>query len=740
MKKYLLLAVVVLFFANANVFAGQVTVADAQQVALNFFKLNATAGHAGAVPALIYTQTETDNTIDFYVFDMSPAKGFVIVAGDDNVKPVLGYSTESNFNSNYQHIGLSRWMHKTAANIHLALLHNALADSKIAGQWSAYRAGQNPVLEKSAAVSPLVTTTWDQENDVTSPPPYLYNLLCPWNATDHQRCLTGCVATAQAQVMKYWNYPAVGRDTFSYLDNTANGYSYNYGRQFSNFAAHHYNWTEMPSVLTGNEPLVQDSAVDVLMYDCAVSVGMDFGDDNQDGSGANALLAEELPNDSFCSQYALVKYFLYNPDTIKGVFEANFTSAAWIAMIEHEMNVGRPVIYEGNDASQGGHAWVCDGYDADNHLHMNWGWSGFDNGYFAINNLTTSGDFNPVQQDDALIGILPLYPRAPITNFTAVLTNTCTGTVQFNDFSQELPTSWLWNFGDNTTSTLQNPIHTYAANGTYTVSLTATNAAGSTPLTLVNYITIDMQDSTAALTGYAGPVQRLTTGASVEPDPYAVQFNVLKPCILKSVFVYSQTAGNRTIQVLDTMGYVVAQATAACDTGGSRLTLNLNLNAGGPYFMQVGGIGDTVGLYRDTAGAAYPYTDSLGLVSITGNTAYAPTYYYYFYDWIVESPDCPFSQISGHDSVQTGVINTAGSDISFNMFPNPAANEVVLQTANTGNEITWTLRNILGQTLLVKNAEATQTKIDITNLSTGVYLVELKDGEKTAVKKLVVNR
>jgi hypothetical protein len=78
-------------------------------------------------------------------------------------------------------------------------------------------------------------------------------------------------------------------------------------------------------------------------------------------------------------------------------------------VIEHEINVGRPIVYEGDDATQGGHAWVCDGYDASGNLHMNWGWGGYANGFFAITNLSTppAPDFNPILDNDALIGILP---------------------------------------------------------------------------------------------------------------------------------------------------------------------------------------------------------------------------------------------------------------------------------------------------------------------------------------------
>jgi PKD repeat protein len=795
MKKQFLL-VFVLIISGYISFAGPVGQQKAQAIALNYFNLNYpdVAAHTPLTATLKYTQTEADNTVDFYVFDIYPAHGFVIVAADDIIIPILAYSNESYFNPNFKLSGLNNWVKKTAANIHLAIQAQVLAGPEIVNQWSAYAQGVKPVNTKSAGatVGPLCATTWDQENDISNPPPYIYNLLCPWYAPDQQRALTGCVATAQAQVMKYWNYPAKGAGSFYYVDDTANYFSNNYGPQSSNFAAHTYQWPLMPSVLTGDEPLAQDSAVDVLMYDCAVSVEMDFGDDNQDGSGANALISEEITNvgDSFCSQYALGTYFAYNWDTMSGIYEANYSAAAWTAVIEHEMNVGRPVMYEGNDTTQGGHCWVCDGYDADNNLHMNWGWSGFDNGFFAINNLTTSGNFNPILGDDALIGIMPKYPRAPIAGFVASLTNTCNGTIQFQDLSQDLPTSWLWNFGDGATSTLQNPVHTYTANGTYSITLTATNPAGSTPVTVTHYITVNMLTAptasnvsaaapqsftlTATTSGTVGwfdangalvsganpfitPVLNTTTTYYVEDsvvspsthvgavnkqigaggyvtDPYAMQFNVLNPCVIQSVYVYAQSAAERTIQVLDSMGKVVAQNTVYCPAGGSRALVNLSLDAGGPYFMQVG---DTLGLYSNTAGVNYPYADSLGLVQITGNNAYDPTQYFYFYDWVVKAPDCVSPRVPVTASVLTG-INEADNVIRFKMYPNPAANQVMVQFDNLNTPTTINLTNILGQTVIAKNVTDAQTVVDLSALSNGVYLMQLRQGEKFAVKQLVI--
>ena len=410
MRKAFLPLVLILCSISTALYAGSISISDAQLVAVNFYKTTTQHTNATVNATLKYTQTDANNNTAFYVFDMSPVRGFVIVAADDNVIPVLGYSTEGNFHTDFQHTGLNHWTRNTATNISLALQNNARADAHIQQQWTAYRQGSNPSAQRSGSVTPLVTTTWDQEN-MASAPPYLYNLFCPYYTPDHQRALTGCEATAMAQIMKFWNYPAQGMGSFSYTDDTIHGYSNNYGVQSSNFAAHTYQWSAMPTILDGTETTSRDSAVDILMYDCGVSVGMDYGDDNQNGSGAEALIVTEVANygDSNCVQYALVKYFSYDADTIKGVVEADYTPTAWTALIEHEMDMGRPVLYEGNDATQGGHAWVCDGYDATDKLHMNWGWSGADNGYFAVNNLTTSGNFNPIQQEDALIGILPKH-------------------------------------------------------------------------------------------------------------------------------------------------------------------------------------------------------------------------------------------------------------------------------------------------------------------------------------------
>ena len=447
MKKALVILVLGLFLICNDIHAASVSASDAQTVALNFY--NIVSGSSAINATLKYSRTGAGATVIFYVFDISPQKGFVIVAGDDNVTPILAYSTESSFHPDFGHAAINPWMHKTSVNIETGLSHHTTADARISGLWATYRQGRSVSNQRSAAVSPLCSTLWDQENTISNPPPYIYNQFCPYNNTDHQRCVTGCVATAMAQVMKYWNYPAQGVGSLTYIDDTAHGFTNDYGTLSSNFASHTYRWTLMPNVFTGSETTAQDSSVSVLMYDCAVSVGMDFGDDNQGGSGANALLSYELltQGDSLSSEQAFVKFFSYDHDTIRGVYEAHFSAVAWTALIKHELDLGRPVIYEGNDTAQGGHAWVCDGYDSRDFLHMNWGWSGASNGYFAINNLMTSGNFNPILEDDALIGIVPRHhatgfsDRAPSLSFD-IYPNPAVGTLVLKLSDIALPAMW----------------------------------------------------------------------------------------------------------------------------------------------------------------------------------------------------------------------------------------------------------------------------------------------------------
>ncbi len=378
----------ILFHINGN--AKVVSPDTAQMVAINFYQ-TATNSHSPLTATLNFTQSENDGNIDFYVFDID--NGFVIVSATDQVTPVLAYSTETNFRADYPEIGISSWIKHTAAGIHQAALQNISA-AQVSAAWSVYLSGQQPVLRNSI-VSPMLTTTWAQ-----SP---FYNSMCPYDSANHGRSVTGCVATAMAQIMKFWSYPAQGIGSYSYVDSQHAGYSYNIGRLNADFGATSYLWSQMPLSLTDD-----NAPIATLMYQCGVSMAMNYS-----AHGSAAYLAYPGHPSALNS---FTSYFGYDAHTIKYVQKTDYTPVAWQSMIENELMLGRPVLYSGQDTGNiGGHAWVCDGYDATGMLHMNWGWGGSDNGYFLTTDLNPGAENWDLTQT-ALIGIQPDPTLAAITN------------------------------------------------------------------------------------------------------------------------------------------------------------------------------------------------------------------------------------------------------------------------------------------------------------------------------------
>lgn len=759
MKKSILLLTLAVLVLGGHISASSVSQSTAQNIALNYYKVTVPSAANNLSASLNYTRTEADGTVDFYVFDISPSKGFVIVSGDDNAIPVIGYSSESSFNANDRGMtGLTDWMNSSATKIHYIVTNHIQADANIRNLWSSYAQGINPQVSRSSGVGPLCTTLWNQV-------PY-YNALCPPAAqasTSSTKSVTGCVATAMAQIMKYWNYPYQGTGSHSYNDATPN-YSQNYGTLSADFTRV-LNWSAMlPNVGSNTSP------VDTLMYELGVAVDMDY---SPTGSGAFVLTSEAFGRP--CSQTVFVDNFYYNPNTIQGVQLSGYTTADWIALMEAEINAGRVVQYEGNDPTQGGHTWVMDGYEpnaAGDMLHMNWGWGGASDGWFSVTNLATPG-FNPSNNDAALIGIEPLTPftisvstsRAAIcpsttatliangpasANYTwtpttglscsncanpvASPTSTTLYTVRIDSAgavatasvavtvtqgvtagfnftslpSCSLPenvsfantstnaSGYVWDFGDGSTSTSTNPVHAYRTNGSYTVKLYASNVCGTDSLisnqplvisggapTAISQNICSGQSTTVTASGsninwfsdaqgydlmQAGTSTYLTpplsstityyVGSVVSPAVVSVgpatdaigasanytnsgliglNFNCTTAQTLNSVTVYANTAGDRLFMLEDASGNVLDSATFTLTSGQQSVQLGFSIPVGNNLLLAINGVAN---LFRNSAGAVYPYTSADGTVTITGNNLSAAGRYYFFYDWQLQQPTC----------------------------------------------------------------------------------------------------
>jgi len=394
----------------AFAYANPVSVQTAQVVAENFI-----AGKdAGQTATLQLTQSYASTTASgqtaMYIFDVSEGKGFVIVSGDDAVTPVLGYSTENIFPAQVTNNEVAYWLKGYNDQISYVITNRLTASPEVAAEWDHllnYQPQQGNTAAKPTNISPMLTTNWDQMNPYWSGT-LLYNNFCPAGTP------TGCVATAMAQIMNFWQFPVSGTGSHTYNGSTEGG---TLSADFDTT----YDWDNMPAQLSGSSSTANKNAVALLMYHCGVAVEMDYGLAENGGSGA--IVINYGYNNLPCSQNALINYFGYD-DEMEGLMRDYYSDAVWISKLKTELDEGRPVLYTGF-GDIGGHAFVFDGYNGDANnvfFHINWGWSGNSNGYFVIDDLSPDalgvggggGNFNDGQE--ALINIKPaaIVPKLAI--------------------------------------------------------------------------------------------------------------------------------------------------------------------------------------------------------------------------------------------------------------------------------------------------------------------------------------
>lgn len=314
-----------------------------------------------------------------YLFAAADGKGFALIAADDCVRPVLGYSPDGVFSTDSLPDHIGDW---------IKAYQNNIASLKAAGA---------PAVDikyrrvRDTAVGPLLATTWNQS-------PY-YNSLCPPLNTD-SRAVTGCVATATAQVMKYWNHPAVGRGSHSY--DTPNG------TLSANFDTTHYLWDSMPVSLNRFSSATAVEAVSQLMLHIGIAVEMTYG------NSSGACVSSNGDPNMASSENALKNYFRYN-QALFGVARVDCTDAEWDRLITADLDASRPILISGHD-NDGGHAFVLDGYDTLGLYHVNWGWGGYCDGYYIFDSLSPgaggigSNATNSYNQDVRVL--LHVYPAS----------------------------------------------------------------------------------------------------------------------------------------------------------------------------------------------------------------------------------------------------------------------------------------------------------------------------------------
>ncbi|MCR4852418.1 MAG: C10 family peptidase [Prevotella sp.] len=371
----------ILLFMATFVMANPVDKQRARQQAQAFFAERGVSivGEPRRAPG----QSATVENQPLYVFNAASNKGFVIIAGDDRAEQILGYVETGSYDEQNLPPNFCSWLKMVADEIKSLPRVDSSFDTS-------YRA---PLFVPThTAISPLIKTEWNQGSSEVEGG-YIYNEQTP--TIDGKHCLTGCVATAGAQIMYYYKYPKTA---------TAEMPSYTKSDiTYESLPATTFKWSKMKTKYTSEDQNTEASgAVSTLMKYCGWAAKMDYG---LDGSGANeSVLANGMQN-----------YFNYDPNW-KSVYRDNYTVSDWDAIIYAELAAGRPVLYSGQAWVNSGHAFICDGYDGEGLYHFNWGWGGSYNGYFKLHatNPTPTAQFTNGQFDSgyiitasAIIGLQP---------------------------------------------------------------------------------------------------------------------------------------------------------------------------------------------------------------------------------------------------------------------------------------------------------------------------------------------
>ena len=380
------------FVVTMSVMASPIDRRQARQVAEKFLQTRGSAISGEAARAIGGKQSVSGHPL--YVFNAANDRGFVIVAGDDSVESIIGYTTHGSFDDGDLPENFRSWLEQTAAEI--ASIKDSPAQARDA---SVPMATARPIAIH-AAIEPLIITTWNQGNTDN-----VYNAHLP--LVDGNLPCTGCTATAGAQLMYYYHndlpYMTLSVPGYTLTDKDGNDASHG-AKTSEDLPAIHFQWDKMKTSYSKDDPDIDavNAVADLMLY-CGYAAHMNYGlSDKHGGSSAStSTLADGMS-----------KFFDFNPRTWRSVTRAYYSISEWDELIYNELANGRPIIYSGS--YKGGHAFICDGYDGAGMYHFNWGWGGNYNGYFKLQATNPYGEQNTAKMGyiDSNYCIIGLQPNA----------------------------------------------------------------------------------------------------------------------------------------------------------------------------------------------------------------------------------------------------------------------------------------------------------------------------------------
>ena len=612
-------------------------------------------------------------------------------------------------------------------------------------------------VKAQVVVEPLLETKWSQHEP--------YNNLCPMDGSN--RSVTGCVATAMAQIMKYWEYPAQRTVSIpAYTTQT---------RKISIPAitgTTTYNWNDMKNITSEYTTDPQCTAVATLMYHCGAAIKMDYKSSSSGASGLDAIKA-------------IATYFDYDM-RIKLMDRRDYDDSAWHALLRTELDAGRPVYYSGQGS--GGHAFVCDGYRSDNYFHFNWGWGDIADGWFLTSALNP-GSYNYTADQDIIINIMPKEDMSQVfcggdgTVNNPYLICTEEQLKYLADYANGKANTGTVNATDGKYFKLKNNLDltrfpNWEAIGTNGYFKGIFNGGGK----VIRNLTINrpMNDITGLFGGIYGKIENLglencniigqnfvaglvamTNDSSIISNCYVTgnirgEFNVgglvasNGKSIISNCYVRGNVSGNANVGGLVGENYysTIKNCIAANDSVTATYG-KINRIAG------TSSPGQSNGIYQNNyALNTMVVKNNSGNVSITDglntiegmsrdlDTLKTRAFYSTEDNWnggawnivsstsiwdIRENETLPFFRLLNND-IHEKIITD-----NFVIYPNPAQHTLYIESAEVVEQIS--IYDISGR--MLQEANNPSTSIDISNLANGIYLVKVKTAQRESTIKIV---
>ena len=703
MKKITLLGFVVLLCGQ--LVAQRVSESQASQVCQRFLlEKNQLTAADGFKSAEVYTQDSGDTAL--YLFQL-PERGFVVVSASTTTPPVLAYS----FDQNFEMIPPVRdlfYLYK--GEIAYAEKEQWQAKPDAAAAWERYLAEKfEPRTTKGTSGGPLLTTTWNQNK--------FYNTYCPWDVSSgayyDYRVPNGCVALACAQIMNYHRFPDRGVGSVSYIPQ-------GYPRQTVNFYQHTYHYDAMT-----NTPSFYANEIAKLAYHFGVAIRMNY---TPDGSGANTTTAKEKLAATFKYDSQITSYYrdLYQDSSVSQFYN----------ILKNEIDNRRPVYYSGcTENFSSCHAYVLDGYDENNLFHLNYGWGGSSNGFYAIDNFV-AGSMHFDYGSETVANIRPSLDITPSTcsghqRVTASFGYVADGSQTVRPYQPSPDCSWM-----------------VAAPGAsaYDFSFDRLDLNDSDYVTIYNGPTV-ASGVKVALTGSQVPTQHYSviadsvlitfTGNSNNTDHYGFLIS------------YSSSLPPRTCEEITQMPNVWnATLTDGSQDGENYLpqttcSWNINHNFISGYAFAFPkfnlGYGDFVDVYNSTTNPPTLYERF---------DIYNPPSGVYTVDFKrmrVHFISDNWDQGEGFEMQYYALVSVEDynglEDLS--VYPNPATDKVNIEFSlqESGN-VNVRLMDMAGKTIRQENyggeQGANRLNFSLTDVAKGLYLLEISNDNGKSVRKLTV--